>query len=299
MICMADPDSVDEFEHLMATQPFDAVITRTVPFSDHAMAACPTLKVIAKHGVGTNNIGHRCGDAPRHPVYVTPGANSQAVAEMTLGLMLAAARRISWMDHELHAGRWSRAQGIELRGRTLGLVGLGQVGQRVAAVCLALGMDVIAFSPSRVGRASQVPGVRLVPTLEALLPLSDVLSLHLPLNARTRHVIGAAQIAALPRGAILINTARGEIVDETALIAALQSGHLRAAGLDTMAHEPLPVGSALTALDNVVLTPHAAGSSAEALSAMAGGAARNALGWLQGRPVDASLCVNPQVLAHR
>ena len=232
----------------------------------------------------------------RDSVYVTPGANAQSVAEMTLGLMFAAARRIAWMDAELHAGRWSRVQdGIELHGKTLGLVGFGQIGQRVAAVCLALGMEVVAFDPGL--KTSSNPAVRLVASVDEILPLADVLSLHVPLNKHTRGMLGAEQLARLPRGAIVVNTARGEVIDEEALIAALRSGQLYAAGLDTMSVEPLPAGHALAALPNVVLAPHVGGSTPAALAGMARGAARNVLGWLQGQPADPAACVNPQVLA--
>lgn len=289
-------DAPGEVERIMASEPIDAVISRTVNLSADAIAACPTLKVISKHGVGVSNIDVEAATARGIPVYVTPGANAQSVAEMTLGLMFAAARRIGWMDAELHAGRWSRAQdGVELHGKTLGLVGFGQVGQRVAIACQALGMQVVAFDPAL--QASPVPGVALTASLAELLPRADVLSLHVPLNKHTRGLLGEAQLAALPRGAILVNTARGEVVDESALIAALRDGQLYAAGLDTMETEPLPAGHPLTQLHNVVLTPHVGGSTPAALAGMASGAARNVLGWLQGQPVERTACINPQVLS--
>lgn len=296
VIYLQNGNDVQEVERIMASEPIDAVISRTVDLSATAIASCPTLKVISKHGVGVSNIDV---DAATHrgiPVYVTPGANAQSVAEMTLGLMFAAARRIAWMDAELHAGRWSRVQdGIELHGKTLGLVGFGQIGQRVAAVCLALGMEVVAFDPGL--KTSPNPAVRLVASVDEILPLADVLSLHVPLNKHTRGMLGAEQLARLPRGAIVVNTARGEVTDEEALIAALRSGQLYAAGLDTMSVEPLPAGHALAALPNVVLAPHVGGSTPAALAGMARGAARNVLGWLQGQPADPAACVNPQVLA--
>ena len=283
VIYLQNGNDVQEVERIMASEPIDAVISRTVDLSATAIASCPTLKVISKHGVGVSNIDV---DAATHrgiPVYVTPGANAQSVAEMTLGLMFAAARRIAWMDAELHAGRWSRVQdGIELHGKTLGLVGFGQIGQRVAAVCLALGMEVVAFDPGL--KTSSNPAVRLVASVDEILPLADVLSLHVPLNKHTRGMLGAEQLARLPRGAIVVNTARGEVIDEEALIAALRSGQLYAAGLDTMSVEPLPAGHALAALPNVVLAPHVGGSTPAALAGMARGAARNVLGWLQGQP---------------
>lgn len=296
VLYLSQPDSVEEVERIMATEPVDAVISRTVELPARAIESCPTLKVISKHGVGVSNIAVEAATRRGIPVYVTPGANAQSVAEMTLGLMFAAARRIGWMDAELHAGRWSRAQdGVELHGKTVALVGFGQIGQRVAGVCLALGMQVVAFDPALKDGKSPVQGARLLPSLADLLPLAEVLSLHVPLNKHTRNMIGEAEFARLPRGAILVNTARGEVVDEDALVAALRSGQLHAAGLDTMAVEPLPSGSPLASLQNVVLTPHVGGSTPAALAAMATGAARNVLGWLQGRPADPSACVNPQV----
>ncbi|SOE38250.1 hydroxyacid dehydrogenase [Delftia acidovorans] len=297
VLYLQDGGGEAEVAAVLARESVDAVISRTATLSAAAIAACPTLKVISKHGVGVSNIDVAAASQRGIPVYVTPGANAQSVAEMTLGLMFAAARRIAWMDAELRAGRWSRAQdGLELSGRTLGLLGFGQVGQRVARVALALGMQVVAFDPACAPGPCTVAGVRMLGSVDELLPLSDVLSLHVPLNARTRHLLDAGRIAQLPRGALLVNTARGEVVDEAALIDALRSGRLAAAGLDTMAEEPLPAGHALAALDNVVLTPHVGGSTPAALAAMAGMAAANVLGWLQGSPADPSHCVNPEVL---
>ena len=298
VIYMKDPSDASEVEAVLASEPVDAVISRTVELSARAIERCTRLKVISKHGVGVSNIAVDAATARGIPVYVTPGANATSVAELTLGLMLAAARRIGSMNTALHDGHWTRAQdGLELRGRTLGLVGFGQIGQRVAAVGLALGMPVMAFDPALPGGASPVPGVRLAGTLDELLRASDVLSLHIPLTPRTRKLIGAEQLAALPANAILINTARGEIVDEPALVAALQNGRLFAAGLDTMAIEPLPADSPLRGLANVVLTPHVGGSTPDALAGMAVGAARNVLGFLLGQPPHAAACVNPQVLS--
>ncbi len=281
VLFMQDGNSAAEVEATMASEPIDAVISRTVELSAAAIAACPTLKVISKHGVGVSNINVAAATVAGIPVYVTPGANAQSVAELTLGLMLAAARKIPALDRELRAGRWSRAQdGLQLGGRRLGLVGFGQIGQRVGQVAMAMGMEVHAFDPA-LHSASAFPGVTLHPTLEAMLPLADVLSLHIPLNAHTRNLLNAERLALLPRGAVLVNTARGEVVDEPALVAALRSGALFAAGLDTMAVEPLPADSALSAQPNVVLTPHVGGSTAAALNNMAAGAAHNVLGFLR------------------
>ncbi|MGO4330648.1 hydroxyacid dehydrogenase [Cupriavidus sp. 2TAF22] len=294
---LANADDAGEVERLLASLPVDAVISRTVTLGRAAIRSCPTLKVISKHGVGVSNIDVDAATELGIPVYVTPGANAQSVAELTLGLMFAAARRLAWMDRELHAGRWSRAQdGMELHGRTIGLVGFGQVAQRVARVCLALGMQVATFDPGLVRGPLPVGDVVRCEALDALLDISDVVSLHVPLNRHTRNMLGAPQFSRMKRGGILINTARGEVVDEAALVHALRGGQLHAAGLDTMAVEPLPADSALLTLDNVVLTPHVGGSTPAALAAMASEAARNVLGFLQGTPPPIHACVNPGAL---
>lgn len=286
----SDADAVGK---IMSAEPVDAVISRTVPLTAQDMAACPTLRIVCKHGVGVPNIDVAAATQRGIPVCVTPGANAQSVCEMTLGLMFATARRIAWMDAELRAGRWSRAQdGLELHGRTLGLIGLGAVGQRVAAVAMALGMPVVAFDPSVKTLPMALDGVRLLPSVDAVVEAADVLSLHVPLTNATRGLLNAERIARMRSGAILINTARGEVVDEVALIAALRSGQLRAAGLDTMAVEPLPENHPLLSLPNVVLTPHVGGSTPAALDAMALGAARTVLAYLQGGQLDLSACVN-------
>ena len=288
-------EGADAVERILAQEPVDAVISRTLDLTAKAIASCPTLKVISKHGVGVSNIDVAAATARGIPVYVTPGANAQSVTEMTLALMFAAARRVSWMDHEIRSGRWSRAQdGLELSGRTLGLVGFGQVARRVSIACQAIGMHVLVFDPL-LPADSDLQGAERVDSLAALLPRSQVLSLHVPLTEKTRGFIGSEQLALLPQDAVLINTARGEVIDEPALIVALRERRLYAAGLDTMAVEPLPANSELLGLDNVVLTPHVGGSTPAALAGMAAGAARNVLGFLNGQPVAASACVNPSV----
>jgi D-3-phosphoglycerate dehydrogenase len=281
----------------MAAQPVDAVISRTVDLTAKAIDSCPTLRVVSKHGVGVPNIDVAACTRRGIPVYVTPGANAQSVAELTIGLMIAAARKVSWMDREIREGRWPRVQdGLELQGRMLGLVGFGQIGQRVARTAVAIGMRVSAFDPVLTG-PSPVDGVTLVGSLDDLLAATDVLSLHVPLTPKTRAMIGAAQLARLRKGAVLVNTARGEVVDEPALIDAMRSGQVFAAGLDTTAEEPITRENPLLALPNVVLTPHVGGSTPGALAAMARGAAENVINSLEGRPVDPASCVNPEVLS--
>lgn len=275
---------------VLSTAPVDAVISRTVPLTGDAIRGARQLRVISKHGVGVSNIDVDAATSRGIPVHVTPGANAQSVAELSVALMFDAARRVSWMDAEIRAGRWSRLQdGIELNGKTLGLVGAGQIGQKVARVAAAVGMRVLAFDPA-LGDVAPVPEITMVPTLDALLPRADVLSLHVPLTPGTRGLIGAAQLDAMPFGAILLNTARGEVVDEPALVDALRRGRLAAAGLDTTWDEPIARSNPLLDLPNVVLTPHVGGSTPAALEAMARAAAENVLAVLHGeRPASAAV----------
>jgi D-3-phosphoglycerate dehydrogenase len=290
-----DAQDAAQVARILATQPIDAVISRTVELSA-AIAACPTLRVICKHGVGVTNIDVDAATQRGIPVFTTPGTNTHSVAELAIGLMLAAARKLNFYDSELRAGRWTRTgDGRQLHGRTLGLVGYGQIGKRVAAIAHALGLHVHAFDPVA-KQADAQPFVTLESSLDALLAQADVLSLHCPVNAHTRDLLDAEAIARLPDGAIVVNTARGELIDETALVAALRSGKLAAAGLDTFRNEPLAADSPLAALPNVVLTPHVGGSTPDALDAVAVSAAETCLRFLRAEAVDAGACVNGSVL---
>lgn len=285
-----------EVERILSTQPIDAVISRTVELSAAAIEGCPTLRVICKHGVGVTNIDVDSATRSGVPVFTTPGTNTFSVAELAIGLMLAAARKINFYDSELRAGRWTRTgDGMQLHGRTLGLVGYGQIGRHVATIAHALGMRVHVFDPA-LGKAGVEAHVTPERSLQDLYARADLLSLHCPVNAHTRGMIDANAIAALPDGAIVINTARGELIDEAALVAALRSGKLAAAGLDTFAHEPLGADNPLLTLPNVVLTPHVGGSTPDALDVVATSAVATCLRYLRGEEVDVASCVNPDIL---
>ncbi|MCK8786066.1 phosphoglycerate dehydrogenase [Roseomonas sp. NAR14] len=275
--------------------PVAAVISRTLPFREEAFAACPTLRVVSRHGVGYDSVDVAAATRRGIPVLIAPAANGQSVAELAVGLMLAAARGIPRQDAAIRAGQWDRAgSGLQLSGRTLGLVGFGGIGRAVARAALGLGMTVLAFDP--MARPDPALPVELVADLDTLLRRSHVVSLHCPLDARTRGLIGAAQLALMPPGGLLINTARGGLVDEAALLAALESGRLAGAGLDTFAAEPPAAGNGLRAHPAVVMTPHMGGSTDAALDATASAAARHALAVLRGEPVDPAVCVNPITL---
>lgn len=180
---------------------------------------------------------------------------SNATPEMAWGLILAAARYIPQEDRQVRSGGWQHTAGMLLDGKTLGLLGLGRIGQRMAAIGKAFGMRVIAWSQNLTAEAAAAHGVERVDK-EALFRRADVMSIHVVLSERSRHLVGAQELAWMKPEAILVNTARGPIVDEGALVAALASGRLGAAGLDVFEQEPLPAGHPLTRLDNVVLTPH-------------------------------------------
>jgi len=221
------------------------------------MAMAPKLRLIQKIGVGVNTIDLEAAKARNIPVCNLPGTNSRAVAELTLALMLAVLRRVPRFDTSLRAGIWTDLalqDGLgELGGRVVGLVGYGSVPRLLAPVLLAMGCDVIYTArhqvPDAVGRFM---------TLDSLLEQSDVVSLHLPLTPETDRLIDRAALGRMKPGSILINTARGGLVDGIALADALRSGHLGGAGLDVFAEEPVPCDEALLALDNVVITPHVA-----------------------------------------
>jgi phosphoglycerate dehydrogenase-like enzyme len=227
------------------------------PCTAAMIAAAPKLKLIQKIGVGVNTIDLEAAKERGIPVCNLPGTNSRAVAELTLALMLATLRRLPRFDAALRRGTWSDPElqdGIfEIGGRTVGLVGYGAIPRLLAPVLIALGCRLLYTSRHPVADA-----LGEWRTLDALLGEADIVSLHLPLTEATAARIDAKAIARIKPGAILINTARGGLVDQVALVDALRSGRFAAAGLDVFAHEPPDPADALFALPNVVLTPHIA-----------------------------------------
>ena len=243
----------------------DALVVRsatkvTAELLEHA----PRLRVVGRAGVGVDNIDVEAATHRGILVMNTPGGNAVSVAEHTFALMLAMARSVPQSNASIHAGRWekSSAAGTELRGKTLGLVGLGRVGTEVARRARGLEMKVLAHDPYVTPAAAREVEVELV-TLDELLKRADVISLHTSLSPATEKMFGAAVFAKMKRGARLVNCARGELIDEAALAEALKSGQLAAAAVDTFAEEP-PKNSPLIGLANLIATPHIAGSTAEA-----------------------------------
>lgn len=267
----------------------DGVVVRTARLSEERLRRATQLKVIGKHGVGVDNVDVAAAHSLGIPIVFTPGVNSQAVAEHALTLMLIVARQIPTSSRLLREGSFDLARqtvvAVDLHGKTLGLVGLGQVGRRLASICRqGLAMRVLAFdpyvSPDRAGDY----GVELTDALEPLLRESDVVSIHAPLTPETRGIVDRAALAQMKPTAYLINCARGGLVDEDALLEALEGGRLAGAGLDVFVDEPTPADHPLFRLENVVVTPHVAGSSDEALRLMAETVAEDVLCVLRGEP---------------
>ncbi|MCU1669172.1 MAG: Phosphoglycerate dehydrogenase [Blastococcus sp.] len=237
-----------------------------------------TLRVIVRFGIGVDNVDLDAAREQGIRVSRTLGATTTSVAELAIALILAAARGVAEMDRTVRSGSWRRLTGLELAGRTLGLVGTGRIGQEVAHRARAFGMDVIGHDP--VATAGEIP---LVP-FDELLACADIISIHAPLTAATRHMFDAAAFAAMRPSSILVNTARGGIVDEHALAGALANGPLHAAALDCFEDEPL-VNSPLIGLPNIVLTPHSGASTADAVERAGVVAVEELLRGLAGEPM--------------
>ena len=240
-----------------------------------------TLKVIARAGAGVDNIDATAAQARGVAVFNAPGANAVSVAEHTWGLIFAVLRHIPEADATTRAGKWekNRLMGSEVSGRTLGVLGLGWVGREVARVGVALRCRVLGYDPDPAA-GGELVGVERT-DLETLFTQSDILTLHAPLLPATRHVANHERLARMKPGAVVINAARGGLVDEDALCDLLESGRLGGAGLDTFEHEP-PGEHRLFAQNNVVLTPHLGGSTAEAQERAAIAAARAVCAFLAG-----------------
>ena len=249
-----------------AVSDADALLVRSATkVSEAVMAAAPRLKVIGRPGAGVDNIDVAAADRRGIAVLSTPGANAEATAEHTIALLFALARHIPQAFASLKAGRWERSQwtGLQIAGKTLGLLGCGRVGRAVAGRARGLKMRVLAHDPAADPRDLEACGAVPV-AFDTLLAGADVLSLHVPLTAATRGLLGREALARMKPGALLLNCARGGLVDEAALAEALRAGRLAGAALDVFEQEPPPPGHPLLALPNVVATPHLGAATAEA-----------------------------------
>ncbi|MBS7541667.1 hydroxyacid dehydrogenase [Ancylobacter oerskovii] len=278
------PEAID----LLAAHQADAIIVRLVERVDaDILAASPRLKVVHKHGAGTNDIDVAAAKAAGIPVLAAVGANAHSVAEHALALMFALIKDMRRQDAFVRGGGWaSKAyQGHELRGRTLGLVGMGLIGRNLARMASAIGMRVEAYDPYAPDDAFG-PDCARAGALDALLAASDVISLHCPLTEQTRGLINARTLGLMKPSALLINTARGEVVDEPALVVALKAGIIAGAGLDTFSPEPPAPDNPLWQLDNVVLSPHIGGVTEEARREISLIACGNVIALLKGETVE-------------
>jgi D-3-phosphoglycerate dehydrogenase/(S)-sulfolactate dehydrogenase len=259
------------------------------------MAANPQLRVIARCGVGYDAVDLPAATATGAAVTIAPGTNQGSVAEHAFAIILGLTRHIPARHAVLATGGWNRLMSVPLRGRTLGLAGLGRIGKAVATRALAFEMKVLAYDPVPDTAFCQTQGITLVP-FDRLLAESDFFSLHLPLTAETRHIINRNTIAKMKPGAVLVNTSRGGLVCEADLVQALREGKLAGAALDVFEEEPTPANNPLRTLPNVVLTPHAAGVDVQSLEDMARSAAQAIASlWLGEWPTEK--VVNPEVQA--
>jgi phosphoglycerate dehydrogenase-like enzyme len=248
---------LDEGEMAELVRGCAGLIVGVDPVTASVLEAGP-LRVVVKYGSGMDNIDIAAAEARGVRLSSTPGANSRSVAELAIALLLALARNVALHDRNVRAGSWSRTTGIELAGKTLGLVGYGAIGREVARIARGLDMDVVAHDP--LVEEADVPLI----SLDELYATSDAVSLHLPLMPETREMVGAEELAAMKPTALLVNTARGGLVDEDALADALRSRRLAGAALDGFAEEPLP-DSPLRGLDSVVFSPHAGAATQDAV----------------------------------
>lgn len=283
-----------KLEALLALAPAcDAFIVRAGPCPRQLIDAAPQLRVIGKHGVGVDNIDIPAATARGIPVFSTPGTNSEGVVEMALAMMLSLARSLRVAQRVVEGDAYVAGRAaylaVEMQGRTLGLIGMGRIGSLLAQKCaLAFDMPVVAYDPY-VNQPPEVPGARieLVRSLDELLARADFISIHVPLTPETRGLVGAAQLAKMKPTAYLVNTARGAVVDEDALAEALKGGVIAGAGIDVFAQEPTPAQHPLYGLDNVVLSPHVGGQTAESMQKMARAVAEGVLAALRGeRPAN-------------
>lgn len=257
-----------------------AVIVRYSKVGAAAMDAAPSLKVISKHGSGTDTIDKNAAQQRGIQVVAAVGANAAAVAEQALALLMACAKSVVTLDQRMRAGHWDKAthKSVELEGRTIGVIGLGAIGQRFARIADAMGMRVLGFDPY----ATELPAHIHRVDLDTIWRDSDALSLHCPLTADNQKLLNAETLARCKRGVIVVNTARGGLIDEAALLAAVESGQVGSAGLDSFAVEPMTAPHPFHGEPRIVLSPHIGGVTADAYVKMGVAAASNALSVING-----------------
>lgn len=288
----------DELVALIRQEQPDAIIVRQGKLTREMIEASAKLEIIAKHGVGYDTIDLQAAADRNIPVTIALGANAQSVAEHAFALMFSVARQTPWLNARMHAGHWDKAQanGTELFGKTLGLVGLGSIGSVLMDLVAPLRMQVRVYDPY----LQSLPvrdHVRREESFDNLLAECDIISLHCPLTEANRHLFGAAQFARMRPGSLLINTARGELIDTQALVAALRDGQIGGAGLDTFHPEPPPADSALWGLTSLVATPHVGANTTEARDRVGLVAVQQVLDRWNGKAVETRAVVNRHLIA--
>lgn len=286
-------------EQLIAALPgVVATIAGTEPYTERVLAAAPELKAIARSGVGYDAID--LAAATRHGVAVAMGfgANHDAVADFAFSLMGALASRLVPYHQLVASGGWRRSAHAPLWGATTGIIGLGRIGRALAQRCKGFDMRVLAYEVLPDADHARRHGIELV-DLETLFKEADYISVHAPHNAETHKIVSRERIACMKPTAFLVNTARGGLVDEAALAEALREGRIAGAGLDVFEVEPLPDGSPLRDLSNVVMTPHCAGSNTDAIARMAERCVANVLALKDGHNPGADYVLNPQVIGRQ
>lgn len=283
-------------ELLPLVKEVDGYIAGLDQIDSSVIEAAGRLQVIARYGVGVDRVDVEAATKRGIVVANTPGANSVAVAELAIGLMLALGRQICQADQATRCGEWPRYSGVGLRGKTVGLVGFGAIGREVASRLKAFGCRIVVADPCVGSDCADTYGVQLVP-LEELLAASDFVSLHASLNSSTSGMVDDTFLKKMKQGAFVVNTARGELMDEEALHGALEKGHLRGAALDCFRKEPPPADHPLLRLPQVIVTPHTGSHTDEATNAMGRMSLEACLAVLRGdRPAHV---VNPEVYERR
>ena len=250
---------------------------------DDAFALLPDLRFISVCGIGTDSIDLEAARERGITVSNIPGKTAPVVAEHAFGLMFAAAKRAAWYTEKTRAGEWVKQDGVFLSDKTVGIVGTGNIGAEMARMCNSFGMNVIAYTFNPSDERAKRLGVRFV-DLDELMAQSDVITIHTKLTPDSEKLIGAHEIALMKPTAILVNVARGPIVDEDALVEALNADRIAGAALDVFENEPLPPGSAITKCEQVVLTPHIADMTPEGLDLLNQGVVENTIAYLSGNP---------------
>ncbi|MGO4248592.1 D-2-hydroxyacid dehydrogenase family protein [Paenarthrobacter sp. RAF54_2] len=278
---------VSEEQAVAALAPFDIIVAmrERTRFPRRVLESLTNLKLLVTTGMANAAIDLEAA-SERGVLVSGTGGSPAAAPEMTWALLLAFARNLVMEENSLRAGDWQTAVGFELEGKTLGIVGLGKIGKRIAGYAKAFGMDVLAWSQNLAAEAAEEAGARKV-TKEELFRESDVVTLHLRLSDRTEGIVGSEELRLLGPEGVLINTARGPLVDEAALIRALEEGWIRGAAMDVFDEEPLPAGHALLHSSRTVLSPHIGYVTHESYRQFYGGAFEDVKAWLEGAPIRA------------